>query len=57
MNQKEKEKILKVIISIDNCIGISIPLPLAKKMVDLSTSLKDWIESKLETHNEFGERI
>jgi len=37
-------KFMKVVMAIDNCVGIEIPYPLAKKMQEVSKELKELME-------------
>jgi len=37
-------KIIALILAFDNCEGIEIPYPIAKKMADVSKDLKAWAE-------------
>ena len=44
MHNEHKDLIFKVTIAIDDCEGILIPYPTAKKMAEVSKELKGYLE-------------
>lgn len=44
MHHEHKDIIFKVTIAIDDCEGLLIPYPLAKKMAEVSKELKGYLE-------------
>ena len=44
MHNEHKDLIFKVTIAIDDCEGIIIPYPIAKKMAEVSKELKGYLE-------------
>ena len=52
MHHEHKDLIFKVTVAIDDCEGIYIPWPLAKKMWQLSRELTDYLERVVAKENE-----